>query len=150
MKKILFVLALATMAITGCKNEAKKDDKKTETVAENIKETSFKISGMTCETGCAKTIASKLSKKEGIIDAKVIFSDSIAKVKYDASKIDQAKIKTFVEGIADGKTYKTCTIKKECSKAKKQCDTTKTASCDKTKKENNKSDCQKECCAKKG
>ncbi|WP_240614789.1 hypothetical protein [Polaribacter filamentus] len=32
---------------------------------------------MTSEIGCAKTIQSKLSKKEGVLGAKVIFTDSM-------------------------------------------------------------------------
>lgn len=145
MKKIVLVFALACFALVSCKNEIKKEETKTNVATENIKEASFEISGMTCEMGCAKTIASKLSKKEGVIDANVVFADSIATVKYDASKIDKAQIASFIEGIADGKTYKakSCKTKKTCNKTKAECDSlkidckTKKASCDK-KKECNK------------
>lgn len=165
MRKIIFVFALACFALTSCKSQGKKEGTETNAVAENIKEASFKISGMTCELGCAKTIASKLSKKEGVIDAKVVFADSIATVKYDASKIDKAGIASFIEGVADGETYKAkatcktkkpcnktkkecdslkidCKKKKECTKTKAQCDSIKKASCDKKKKECDKTKAQ--------
>jgi copper chaperone CopZ len=61
---------------------------------------------MTCEIGCAKTIQSKLSKKAGITSAKVVFTDSIAMVEYNASAISQEEITSFVNGIAGGDLYK--------------------------------------------
>lgn len=138
MRKIIFVFALACFTLTSCKSQGKKEGTETNAVAETVKEASFKISGMTCEVGCAKTIASKLSKKEGVIDANVVFADSIATVKYDPSKIDKAGIASFINGMADGETYKakaSCKTKKACNKTKKECDSTKKASCDKKKKE---------------
>lgn len=69
------------------------------------------ISGMTCEIGCAKTIASKLSKKEGVVTAAVVFKDSIATITYDANKLNTNDLITFVNGIADGKTYKASEVK---------------------------------------
>lgn len=140
---------MATCFVTiGCKNETKGQEKKnTEVKTENLQETSFKISGMTCEIGCAKTIASKLSKKEGVVDAKVSFKDSIATVKFNATKTNKKELMAFVEGIGSGDMYKvtnaTCSkTKKECSekvkscdkKNKKECDKKDTKSCDKKDK----------------
>lgn len=122
MKKVILAFIMVSLTIVGCKNEEKKENTN-KTVAENIKDTSFKISGMTCEMGCAKTIESKLAKKEGVIDAKVVFADSIATVKFDASKINEKEVMTFVEGIAGGNMYKTC--KKTCNKSKEECATKK-------------------------
>ena len=47
---------------------------------------SLAISGMTCQIGCAKAIQSKLSKKEGVADVVVVFTDSIATITFDSNK----------------------------------------------------------------
>lgn len=127
-QKIIFVFALIGFLTVSCKNEAQKDNSdKKEEIAKNIEEASFNISGMTCEIGCAKTIASKLSKKEGVIKAEVIFNDSTAVVKYNTTKTNKKDIIAFIDGIADGNTYKTSEVKHK--KASNQ-------------------ECKKECCNK--
>ena len=77
LKNIIYSVAIACFVLVGCKSEAKK-----EVVKENV---ALAISGMTCEIGCAKTIQSKLLKKEGVLQAKVIFNDSIANIEFDAN-----------------------------------------------------------------
>ena len=116
-QKIVFAFALISFLVVGCKNEAKKEvinkkEQKT-TVAANPKELSLSISGMTCEIGCARKIASDLSKKEGVLQADVVFNDSIANVKYDANITNKADLIAFVEGIANGKIYKASEISKK-------------------------------------
>ena len=66
---------------------------------------SIHISGMTCEIGCAKTIESKLSKKEGVASAEVVFTDSIAEVEFDRTKTSSEDLITFINGIAGGDSY---------------------------------------------
>lgn len=149
MKKVVFLLALIGLVFVGCKNETKKQDKKTEAIAENIQKSSFKISGMTCNIGCAKKIQSDLSKKEGVINAEVVFSDSTAIVKYDGTKIDKAGLATFIEGVADGKTYEVTKISDITTTGKaKQCNPNCTKQCGSTKSSTAKACCKdrkKEC-----
>lgn len=156
--KIFFLAAFVGLAAVSCKNEAKKEGAetapKTVAVAADIQEASFAISGMTCEIGCAKTIQSKLAKKDGVVEAKVVFTDSIAKVKYDANKLDKVDLMAFVNGIADGETYSTSDIvtdtkttgaKKECKPGcEKKCDGKKAAD-----KKECKPGCEMACCTKK-
>ncbi|WNW01095.1 cation transporter [Tenacibaculum sp. HL-MS23] len=147
-QKIIFALTLVSFLAVGCKNEAKKDDatkeEKTEVTA-NTKELSLSISGMTCEIGCAKKIASDLSKKEGVLEANVVFNDSIANVKYNANITNKADLIAFVEGIGSGDMYKASeTSKKEC---KEGCTMTCCAKKD-TEKKTCDADCKKECCTK--
>ncbi|WP_087521113.1 heavy-metal-associated domain-containing protein [Polaribacter sp. SA4-12] len=154
-KKILFSVAIALFILTGCKSEAKK-----EVLPVDKQNVSLAISGMTCEIGCAKTIQSKLSKKKGVLDAKVIFKDSIANVEFDANTTSKKDLIAFVDGIAGGELYKAsenaqsckgknkanCANKKDCKKAdcnKKDCSADK--KCD-TKKQC-KPDCKKACCS---
>ncbi|CAL2090023.1 heavy-metal-associated domain-containing protein [Tenacibaculum sp. 190524A02b] len=137
-KKITLIFTLISFLAISCKSQK-----------EDAKEISLSISGMTCEIGCAKKIASDLSKKEGVIDAKVIFNDSIANIKYDANKTNKADLIAFVEGIA-GNMYKASEIssKKEgnLKKCKANCEM---ACCNKTENKETKGckgDCEKECC----
>ena len=141
-QKILFSIAIACLVIVGCKNEVKK-----ETLPVNKQSVSLAISGMTCEIGCAKTIQSKLSKKEGVIDAKVIFTDSIANIEFDANTTSKKDLIAFVDGIAGGDLYKASgTSKKEhvCSESCKK-------DCEAKESENKecKEDCKMACCADK-
>ena len=76
-----------------------------------IQTASFAISGMTCEIGCAKTIQSKLSKKDGVTDAVVVFSDSIATVSFDSNKTSPKDISSFITGIAGGDAYTASELK---------------------------------------
>ena len=147
-QKILFTLAIVSFLAVGCKNEAKKEEatqeQKTE-VAADSKDLSLSISGMTCEIGCARKIASDLSKKEGVLEANVVFNDSIATIKYDANKTNKADLIAFVEGIGSGDMYKASEA------AKKTCKTDCTMACCAAKKADKKScdaDCKKECCTK--
>lgn len=157
MKKIVFMLTLVSLVAIGCKNKPKQEENKTVvSTEENIKKSSFKISGMTCEIGCVKKIQSDLSKKDGVIDAKVVLKDSLATIKYDATKIDKAGLATFIEGIADGKTYqvtkisdvKSCAKSNASAKGKKPCSPNCKKECGSKKKEGKqacKPDCKKKC-----
>ena len=107
-KKILFSFLLACFVLIGCKSEAKK-----EVLPVNKQNVSLAISGMTCQIGCARTIQSKLSKKEGVIDAKVIFTDSIANIEFDANTTSKEDLASFVSGIAGGELYKASIASKE-------------------------------------
>ena len=132
---------MSCFVITGCKKEVDK------------KQVALSISGMTCEIGCAKTIQSKLSKKEGVLNAKVIFTDSIATIEYNANKTTKDDLITFVNGIAGGDLYKASetsfnskNIAKETHKCTEACKEKCTMSA--TKKQC-KEDCKMDCCTKK-
>jgi copper chaperone CopZ len=141
-QKIIYSIAIACFVLTGCKNEVKEVKK------ENV---SLAISGMTCEIGCAKTIQSKLSKKEGVLDAKVVFNDSIANIEFDSNTTSSKDLIAFVDGIAGGGLYKaseskTSTTTKEhvCSDAcKEKCEHKMGA------KKECKEDCKMACCSEK-
>lgn len=93
-KKIFFSIAIACFLFIGCNQEVKKE------------KISLAISGMTCEIGCAKIIQSKLFKKEGVLNAKVIFTDSIANIEFDANATSTKDLIAFINGIAGGTLYK--------------------------------------------
>jgi len=134
-QKILFVLAIFSMVAVGCKKEPKKKEchKTEQTANTNAEKLALNISGMSCEIGCAKMIESKLSKQDGVLDAKVIFNDSLAQISYDASKTNKASLMAFVEGIAEN-SYKVTEAAPTCAKKAKECDKAAKAGCDASKK----------------
>ncbi len=121
--KIVFALFLLSFVTIACSTEAKKDKTKEvpTTQIAHAETLALNVSGMSCEIGCAKTIESKLAKKEGVLDAKVVFNDSIATIKYDGDKLQKADLISFVESIGDGETYKASeSSKKECKAGSKE------------------------------
>ena len=111
LKKAALLFLFSVLTFSACKQEIKKEIKK--------EKVTLAISGMTCEIGCAKTIQSKLSKKEGVLEAKVIFNDSSATINYDANTTSKKDLIAFVDGIAGGELYKASESKETISKEKK-------------------------------
>jgi len=167
-KKILFVFAIIALVVTGCKKGGKKKGgpkaEKIEAIEGKPERLALNISGMTCEIGCAKLIESKLSKQDGVLDAKVIFGDSLAKIKFDPAKTNKATLMSFVGGIAENmysvseadykescdakKSCSTAECEKACSDKKKEC--SKKKDCDKKKSDCSKGEknCSAECAKK--
>jgi copper chaperone CopZ len=125
--KHISVFALAAMLLVSCKDTTKDGNIETPengTVADtiqketaaNLETTSFKIDGMTCAIGCAKTIESKLAGLDGVENAKVDFDTKTATISYDAGKQTPETIVGTVEKIADG-TYKVSEVKNSADKA---------------------------------
>ena len=109
-KKAIFLLLVfsATLILSCSINGEKGDTKdlKSDVLQMAKMETiSLAISGMTCEIGCAKIIQSKLSKKEGVADAIVVFTDSIATITFDSNKTSTEDLSSFITGIAGGNLY---------------------------------------------
>jgi copper chaperone CopZ len=143
-QKLIVAVAVACFVLTGCKKEEPKKVQK-----ENV---SLAISGMTCEIGCAKTIQSKLSKKEGVLNAKVVFTDSVANIEFDANKTSKEDLIAFVNGIAGGDLYKASESynKVETSNKAHVCSDACKENCDmKAEKRECKEDCKMACCADK-
>lgn len=110
----ILALAIALPLLISCKDTASKSvvgndeaNAKKEVVAAVKPETaSFKIEGMTCAMGCAKTIETKLSKMEGVQKATVDFDKKQATVEFDATIQNAEKLTKAVEATGDGQTYK--------------------------------------------
>ena len=108
-KAIFLLLAISALLIISCsvndENGKTKDLKSDVPRMAKMETVSLAISGMTCEIGCAKTIQSKLSKKEGVADAIVVFTDSIATITFDSNKTSAENLSSFITGIAGGNLY---------------------------------------------
>jgi copper chaperone CopZ len=120
--KSLLTLALASTFFLSCKDSASKplpdnlketsaQTQKTNAVAVKPETTSFKIEGMTCAMGCAKTIEDKLSKMNGVQKAVIDFDKKEATVSFDASVMTSKKLIEAVETTGDGETYKVLEVK---------------------------------------
>lgn len=112
--KTILSFAFATLLLVGCKDKTTVASNEVETATSNKEiaaavkpETaSFKIEGMVCAMGCAKTIENKLAKMEGIQKATIDFNSKQATVNYDLDKLTEQDIVKAVEATGDGKTYK--------------------------------------------
>jgi mercuric ion binding protein len=117
--KSLLTFGLASTLFLGCKDASHKpvaDSNETNTgknvVAAAKPETaSFKIEGMTCAMGCAKTIETKLSKTDGVQKATVDFDKKEATVDFDGAVLTPEKLTKVVESTGDGETYKVSGMK---------------------------------------
>lgn len=126
--KQISLLALATVLFVSCKDTSKDgnidtnedkmvtDSTQVKETAANLEKTSFKIDGMTCAVGCAKTIENKLAGLEGVENATVDFDTKEATVSFDPAKQTPEKIVGTVEKIADG-AYKVSDVKSSGDKA---------------------------------
>lgn len=113
----LITLTLISLFFVSCKdlnssNNSEISDEVEETTntkqiaAVNLQTASFKIKGMTCAIGCAKTIEEELNALDGMQKATVDFDNELGKVTFDKTILNSNKIIKIVEAAADGKTYK--------------------------------------------
>ncbi|WP_418264738.1 heavy-metal-associated domain-containing protein [Flavobacterium faecale] len=122
--KTIAILVFAGAVLLSCKqntevaekiiphNEQKESSKiKKEIAAENIQSASFKIEGMTCAMGCAKTIQDELTDLEGVQTAEVDFDKKIASVTFDKTVQNQESLTKIVQATGDGSTYKVSEFK---------------------------------------
>lgn len=114
MKNVILVFAIILFTVS-CKNEVAPEIKTVTNVVEKAIETvkpvldpnatyakaEFKIKGMTCAMGCAKTIEKKIAKMEGVKSALVDFKKEIAMVEYDNAKVTPTSLESTVTSVAD-------------------------------------------------
>lgn len=94
----------ATATVATTENSAPKVKK--EIAAANLQTASFKVEGMTCAVGCAKTIQEELSLLDGVQTATVDFDTKLATVTFDKTVQNAEKLIKVVQATGDGKTYK--------------------------------------------
>jgi Cu+-exporting ATPase len=97
------ILLLVTSSLTGFQPAGQMIQKPTQ---KNLKHLEVKITGMTCEIGCARTIESKVSKMEGVVYSKVNYAESKGQFSYNPKKTSAKKIIAKIDGIAGGSLYK--------------------------------------------
>ncbi|WP_035669626.1 heavy-metal-associated domain-containing protein [Flavobacterium sp. 83] len=100
-----------TTATTTASTENTAPKVKKEIAVANLQTASFKVDGMTCAIGCAKTIESELSDLDGVQKATVDFDKKLATVTFDKTVQNPESLTKVVEATADGKTYKVSNMK---------------------------------------
>ena len=117
--KLLLTIGIASTLLFSCKDTASKPavgnaeakaDKK-EVAALKPETATFKVDGMTCAIGCARTIQEKLSKMDGVQKATVDFDKKQATVEFDAAVLTPEILTKAVESTGDGETYKVSEMK---------------------------------------
>ncbi|WP_290700910.1 heavy metal-associated domain-containing protein [Lacinutrix sp.] len=158
--KNILAIAIITIAAFSCKNETQPEVKTIDTLVKATKaeldpnatyaKAEFKIEGMTCAMGCAKSIEKKMAKMEGVKSATVDFERELAMVEYDQAKVTPASLEGTVTKVSD--TYKIKDMKTVDAFSKKACAADCKKDCCKNKTEAEKmacaKDCKKACCAK--
>ncbi len=121
--KSLVTLGIASAMFFSCKDTASKPatDNTTEKVtatqqkapatAAKPETANFKIEGMTCSMGCAKTIEKELAHMNGVQKATVDFDKKEATVEFDAAVLTPEKLYAAVEATGGGSTYKVVATK---------------------------------------
>jgi mercuric ion binding protein len=121
--KSIAIIALSGLLFASCKdNKAEASSKTTasettapkvkkEIAAANLQTASFKIEGMTCAIGCAKTIQEELTALDGVQTAKVDFDKKLATVTFDKTIQNPETLTKVVQATGDGKTYKVSDMK---------------------------------------
>jgi periplasmic mercuric ion binding protein len=123
-KNALLALTMTGLLFGSCKKENTEkitlpssspetsiSETKTAITPANLQTANFKIEGMTCAMGCAKTIEGKLTQSEGVQTAKVDFDKKMATVTFDKTIQNLEKISAVVAATGDGKTYSASEIK---------------------------------------
>ncbi len=120
--KSILSIAITSLLFISCKQApsdspannqiSESSSEKKEIVAAVKPETAtFRIEGMSCSIGCAKTIEKKLTEMNGVQKASVDFDKKEAIVEFDATIQTPEKLTTVVESTGDGQTYKVSEMK---------------------------------------
>ncbi|MGA9638840.1 heavy-metal-associated domain-containing protein [Flavobacterium sp.] len=121
--KSIGMVALTGVLFVSCKKNTEECEKiipqnktespivKKEIAPENLQAATFKIEGMTCAIGCAKTIQENLSSVDGVQTAEVDFDKKLATVTFDKTIQNQASLTQIVQATGDGTTYKVSDFK---------------------------------------
>ncbi len=123
MNKSILILALSTLFLTSCKDNAvattEETTTETKTVAAvgKIETASFTIDGMSCEIMCASKIQKELTATEGVQKATVDFEKKVATIEYDSAVTSPEKLVEKVEAVNGGDSYKVSNLKSSADQA---------------------------------
>ncbi len=122
--KSIAAVVIASLLFVSCKKNTSEITKtgmattetsvpkvKKEIAAANLQTASFKVEGMTCAIGCAKTIQEELTELDGVQTATVDFDKKLATVTFDKTVQNPESLTKVVQATGDGKTYKVSNMK---------------------------------------
>lgn len=101
------VLTVASLGFFAACNNASENSKEATTSEKSVIDASkvlavdYKIDGMTCKMGCAKTIEKTIAGLNGVVASSVDFDSEKGHFEFDASIISEKEIITAIEKVAD-------------------------------------------------
>lgn len=101
MKNILLIFSL--LAIVWSCSQAERENKTTpEKIPVANASAELEIRGMTCETGCKKTIEKNVRKMAGVTKFDIDFEHTSAHVEFDTTIVNAEEIKEKINSINNG------------------------------------------------
>lgn len=110
MKINTYFLALTVASLSffaACNNPSENNKEEANTTEKSVIDESkvlavdYKIDGMTCKMGCAKTIEKTVAGLNGVVASSVDFDAEKGHFEFDASIISEKEIITAIESVAD-------------------------------------------------
>lgn len=105
-----YFLALTVASLSffaACNNPSENNEEEATTSEKSVIDASkvlavdYKIDGMTCKMGCAKTIEKTVAGLNGVVASTVDFDTEKGHFEFDASIISEKEIITAIEKVAD-------------------------------------------------
>lgn len=125
MKINTYFLALTVASLSffaACNNPSENNKEEANTTEKSVIDESkvlavdYKIDGMTCKMGCAKTIEKTVAGLNGVVASTVDFDAEKGHFEFDASIISEKEIITAIESVADQYKVEEWKEKKDTSK----------------------------------
>jgi periplasmic mercuric ion binding protein len=106
MKKVIKIASIsAIISLSACGTSSNLDEVSAEAVEvlqENVVIADFKVDGMVCAMGCAKTIEDEIGGMNGVTVSNVDFESGKAHFEFDKTQTSEADIKAKIATLADG------------------------------------------------
>tara|TARA_R110001592_G_scaffold133422_1_gene348668 strand:- start:7035 stop:7508 length:474 start_codon:yes stop_codon:yes gene_type:complete len=106
MKNLIKIVSVAIiLSITSCGgNHEEENDaaNSTEVLQKNVVVADYKVEGMVCAMGCAKTIEDEVGGMKGVTVSNVDYESGKAHFEFDKTQTSEADIKAKIATIADG------------------------------------------------
>lgn len=103
--KVSLIFGVAFLIACGGGNQPQEELTENPTAAvsaENLIMADYKIDGMVCAMGCAKTIQDEIGELDGVTTSKVDFESGKAHFEFDGSKVSENDLVAKIGSIADG------------------------------------------------
>ena len=92
---VFFLFLLLALLITGCAEQEKEQEK---TVAENVREMTIPVEGMSCNS-CVANVKSSLKPMEGIQGVRVSLEQRNATIAYEPEKVSPEQVQQAINNL---------------------------------------------------
>ena len=106
MKKVIKIAGISLiLSLSACgtsSNNVEVSAEALEVLQENVVIADYKVDGMVCAMGCAKTIEDEIGGMNGVTVSNVDFESGKAHFEFDKTQTSEAEIKAKIATLADG------------------------------------------------